>query len=124
MFCDLKAKDLIVKTLQDKIKVKIDFPNESYFQLGDSFKMFIDDDLVFDKISFGKNLKNGIQQHSSPPRLILELKEGMHSISLKSKKNILIGKVEQIFKESGTLHISCKQNDNEDNKKDLIFNFD
>ncbi len=122
VFCDLKAKDLIVKTLQDKIKIKIDFLKESYFQLGDSFKIFIDDELVFDKISFGRNLNNGIQQ--PPPRLTLELKEGMHSISLKSRKNILIGKIEQIFKESGTLHVLYNQNDNENGKKGLILNFD
>ncbi len=124
IFCDLKAKDLIVKTLRDEVKIKIDFVDESYFQLGDSFKIFVDDELVFDKISFDRNLNNGIQQHFSPPRLTLEIKEGNHSITEKSKKNNISKKIERFFDESGTLHISYEQNDNKNNKKDLILNFD
>lgn len=121
IFYDFKNKDLVVKTIQDKIKIKIDFVNESYFQLGDSFKIFMDNELVFDKIPFGRN---GIHQCSFPPQLILEIKEGIHSITVKSKKNSLVEKIEQVFNESGTLHISYNQNNDKNNKKDLMLNFD
>lgn len=124
IFYNLKDKDLVVKTLQDKIKVKIDFLNELYFQKGDSLEILVDDELVFDRVSFGKNKIDQKKQQAFVPRLTLEIKKGIHSITIKSKKNSLIGKIEQIFNESGTLHISYTQNNEKNNKKDLMLNFD
>ncbi|MCK5534422.1 hypothetical protein KAI68_04835 [bacterium] len=123
IFYDLNAKDLVIKIIPDKVKIKIDFSNEICFQFEDSIKIFLDNELVFDKISLNKNQNNKIQEHSSQPVLILELKQGEHCIAVKSKKNKITKKIKRIFHRNGTLYISYAEKDTKSGKKQLIVDF-